>query len=46
MRRQGRRKNRGIAFNPNREYLSSAVSEYLSKGGKITQLKAEDENFQ
>ena len=44
--RRGRRKKRGTSFNPNHEYVSSAVREYLDKGGKITRLKAEKENFE
>ncbi len=46
MKRRGRRKRRATSFNPNRDYVTSAVREYLKTGGKITHLKAEDVNFE
>ncbi|MBU2645270.1 hypothetical protein KKI24_11215 [bacterium] len=46
MKRRGRRKNQGTSFSPNREYVSSAILEYLKTGGKITLIKAEDENYE
>ncbi len=46
MKRRGRRKNRGTSFSPSQEYVSSAILEYLKTGGKITQIKAEDENYE
>lgn len=46
MKRRGRWKRRATSFNPNRDYVTSAVQEYLKLGGKITHLKAEDENFE
>jgi len=39
-----RRSRKGsISFNPNRQFIAEAVQEYLEKGGKINQLKP-DEN--
>jgi hypothetical protein len=37
---QKQRRDRSISFNPNREFISDAVEQFLSRGGKITRLQA------
>ena len=41
-----RRQRRGsVSFNPDRQFVASAVEEFLNKGGKIEQLKPSDISF-
>lgn len=42
MSRQFRRRKRS-SFNPNRQYVTDAIEEFLSSGGKIKQLEAQKE---
>lgn len=45
--RKGKRAGkRGVSFNPNRNYINSAVEEYLKEGGKITKIEIDDESYQ
>ncbi|MEN7982541.1 MAG: hypothetical protein ABFQ65_03780 [Nanoarchaeota archaeon] len=39
-----RRKNR-IPFNPNSQFIESAVKDYLKNGGKITRFEANDKDY-
>ena len=41
-----RRHRRGsISFNPDRQFISNAVDEFLKQGGKIEQLKPDERSF-
>ncbi len=41
--RRGRRKT--VSFNPNRQYVSESVQEFLNKGGKITRIKSIERSY-
>lgn len=36
---------RGKAFDPNREYVQSAMKDYMENGGKISKIKANEQTF-
>lgn len=40
--RPGRRRKKGVSFNPNKEFLDIAKEEFIKKGGKITKIEAID----
>ena len=40
--RPGRRRKKGVSFNPNKEFLDTAKEEFLKKGGKITKIEPVD----
>lgn len=45
--KKGRRsRKKGVSFNPNRNYISSAVDEYLKNGGKITKIEMDEEAYE
>jgi hypothetical protein len=37
---QKKRRGRSVSFNPNREFISDAVEQFLRQGGEITRLQA------
>ncbi len=42
-----RRQRRGtVSFNPDHQYVSSAVDEFLKSGGQIVQIQADEKTFQ
>ncbi len=44
--RIARRHRRGsVSFNPDRQFVSNAVEEFLKQGGKIEQLKPDERSF-
>ena len=40
--RPGRRRTKGVSFNPNKEFLDVAKEEFIKKGGKVTKIAAVD----
>ena len=44
--RRGRRSRKAISFNPNRNFVSSAVEEYLKSGGTITKIEIDEDAYQ
>lgn len=43
-RKPGRRRKKGISFDPNKEFLSSAVEDFIKKGGKIKKIDSVPNN--
>ncbi len=41
-RRPGRRRKKGISFNPNKEFLDNAKKEFMKNGGKVTKIPPVD----
>ena len=45
--KKGRRSDRkSVSFNPNRNYIKSAIDKYLKDGGKITKIEMDEEAYQ
>ena len=41
-----RRQRKGsVSFNPDRQFISSAVEDFLNKGGKIERLEPDESSF-
>ncbi len=40
-----KRRRKAVNFNPNRDYIESAVDDFLKNGGKIKKVQAGPENF-
>mgnify|MGYP003959276405 FL=1 len=41
-RRPGRRRKKGVSFDPNKEFLDNAKNEFIKNGGKITKIEPVD----